>query len=241
MMKKMRDLHNFSAKAFKSLLFTGAQGSKKLEKVFFTTSMIIFPFWDNDMLRKFDSERWTKLEQRQPKALCSQAPKQAKTGKSSFSTHLWASSKSETLIYWESLIQRFVQNLSKEGQRLLVHRRPSREKPEKPPFQHIFKRLPNPRHWYIQIDGFRDVYKTWAKRVKGSLFTGAQASKSRKKRVFNTSVRIFLIRDIDMFRTMDSEIWPKVEQREPKAPCSQAPKLAKAGKSVFSTHLWASS
>ena len=237
MMEKMRDLHNFSAKAFKGVLFTGAQGSKKLEKVLFHhiyDHLPILRHWyvEKFCLREMD-EIWAK-------ALCLHAPKQAKTGKSSFSTHLWASSKSETLIYWESLIQRFVQNLSKEGQRLLVHRRPSRQKPEKPPFQHICKHLPNPRHWYIQKDGFRDVYKTWAKRVKGSLFTGAQASKSRKKRVFNTSVRIFLIRDIDMFRTMDSEIWPKVEQREPKAPCSQAPKLAKAGKSVFSTHLWAS-
>ena len=76
-MKKMRDLHNFSAKAFKDVLFTGAQASKSWKKSFFTTSK-----------RKFDSERWTKLEQRQPKALCSQAPKQEKTGNSSFSTHL---------------------------------------------------------------------------------------------------------------------------------------------------------
>ena len=141
---------------------------------------MIFPFWDIDMLRNFVSERWTKFEQRQPKALCSQAPKQAKTGKSSFSTHLWESSKSEILIYWEWLIQRFGQNLSKESQKLLVHRRPSRQKPEKAPFQYICKHLRIPRIWYIENDWFRDMYKTWAKRVKGSLFTGAQASKSRK-------------------------------------------------------------
>ena len=48
-MKKMRDVHNFSAKVFKGVLFT--------------TSLSIFPFRDNDMLRKFDSEICTKFEQ----------------------------------------------------------------------------------------------------------------------------------------------------------------------------------
>ena len=72
-MKMMRDIHNFSAKAFKGVLFTGAQTSKKLGKALFTTSLSIFPFRDNDMLRKFDSEISAKLQQTQPKTLCPQA------------------------------------------------------------------------------------------------------------------------------------------------------------------------
>ena len=141
MMKKMRYVHNFSAKVFKGVLFTGAQTSKKLGKAL---------------------------------------------------------------------------------------------------FHHIFEHLPIPRQWYVEKIWFRDLYKTWAKLAKGSLFTGAQASKNQKKLLFTTSVSIFQIRHIDMLKMIDSEICTKLEQRESKAPCSQAQKQAKAGKSVFSTHLWAS-
>jgi len=81
------------------------------------------------------------------------------------------------------------------------------------------------------------MLKTCAKTAKGSLFTGAQASKSRKKHLFNTSLSIFQITDIDILRIFDSEICSKVEKTQPKTPCSQALKQAKAGKSTFSTHL----
>ena len=87
-MKKMRDLHNFSAKTFKGVLFTGAQATKKLAKAIFNTALRIFQIRGFDILRMIKSEICTKLEQREPKAPCSQAPKQAKAGKSSFSTHL---------------------------------------------------------------------------------------------------------------------------------------------------------
>ena len=126
MMKKVRDVHNFSAKTFKGVLFTGAQASKKLGKAL---------------------------------------------------------------------------------------------------FHHIYNHLPIPRQWYVEKIWFRYMDKTWAKTVKGSLFT-AQASKTRKKLLFNTSVRM-----------TNSETWSKLEQREPKAPCSQAPKQAKPRKSSFPTHL----
>ena len=195
-------------------------------------------FWYNDEKDERSPQLFSKSLQRR---LVHRRSRKQKAGKGTFSPHLWSSSHSETMICWENLIQRDGQNLSKDSQRLFVHRRPSKQKPEKAPFQHICEHLPNPRHWYIENHWFRDLYKTWAKRVKGSLFTGAQAGKSQKNLLFNTSLSICLIRDIDIFRKMDSEMCTKLEQSESKAPCSQALKPAKAGKSVFSTHLWESS
>ena len=145
------------------------------------------------------------------------------------------------MIYWEHLNQRCVQILSKDSQMLLIHRCPSEQKPEKASFHYICSHLSFPRHWCVQNNWFRDVYKTWAKTAKGSLFTGAQASKSRKKLLFTTSGVIFHFRDIDILRTFETEMWRNLEQTQPKAPCSQALKQAKAGKRTFSTNLWASS
>ena len=90
-MKKMKDVRNFSAQVFKGVLFTGAQASKSPKKLFFTTSVVFFHFRDidfNDIFRTFESEMCPNLEQTQPKAPCSQALKQANTGKISFSRHL---------------------------------------------------------------------------------------------------------------------------------------------------------
>ena len=87
-MKKMRDLHNFSAKAFKSLMFTGAQGSKKLEKVFFTTSMIIFPFRENDILRNLIQRDGQNLSKDSQSRLVHRRPSKQKAEKSSFPEHL---------------------------------------------------------------------------------------------------------------------------------------------------------
>ena len=56
-----------------------------------------------DLLRTIVSELFSKLEQRQPKPPCSQALKQSKVEKSTFSTHLCASYKSETSMCSQNL------------------------------------------------------------------------------------------------------------------------------------------
>ena len=76
----------------------------------------------------------------------------------------------------------------------------------------VLKKCDLMRHWYVEKIWFRDMLKTWAKTAKGSLFTGAQASKSRKKHLFNTSLSIFQITEIDILRTFKSEICSKLER-----------------------------
>ena len=74
-------------------------------------------------------------------------------------------------------MQRCVQNLRKESQRLLVHRRPSKQKPKKAPFQRICEHLPNSRHWYIEKIWFTDVHKFRKSSFLSRLLAGAPVNK----------------------------------------------------------------